>query len=233
MGGGCIGTLLIGACLIIPVAVKEGIDRVKSKRALEKAQIDAKIEAQKKEEERAKRVSDEAEKMMQLWGGTLETANHEEKALFLTSYYLIRQRENNKKQSIINNNIVCAEFMIASVAILENHTHCKLLSKLKQILNNYFNISGNSLEMVSKRLEFYHRVYSEGIEHLIKEVLLVIRSDMNQGMLVEYDEYSPLVLIEFEEMMYQEVEGRATMMALVDLMNSEYGEHIEIHERSQ
>lgn len=224
MAGGCIGGLVIAACLMIPVMIKNAIDEKKNKQALTDAESKAKNHNPKiarVKKKNAAQVERDAEQMLALWGSNLETAEHEDKALFLIVYFVKTQR-GTKIDSILNNKYVCSEIILASASILEEKTHSNLESKLKAVLPKYFDIQGLSLQMIPDRLQFYHSTYGNGGEDaVINELLLIIPHDMDNQCIVEYNESSPVMLTDYDDMIKREIEVRSVMPVLIDFIDTE------------
>lgn len=217
MAGGCIGGFVIAGIVMTPIAIKTIVDKIKYKRALKQIEKEEKVA----KVEKSKQVDREADKMLKLWGKDLETAEHEDKALFLIVYF-VKTQHDTKIDSILNNKYVCSEIVLASASILEEKTHSNLESKLKAALPKYFDIQGLSLQIIPDRLQFYHSTYRNGGEDaVINELLLIIPHDMDNQCIVEYNESSPAVLTDFDEMMKREIEVRSVMPVLIDFIDTE------------
>ena len=173
---------------------------------------------------KAKKVERDANRIMSSWGKVLKESNMDDRALFLIVYFLLKQKSVYQGKSLIHNNLACAEYVVASSAYFAENTYIfkELESKVEIALKTFFGIRDSSLKNVKERFNFYCRTYSKsGLDAMINEIVLIIPHDLDKGYLVEYNEDSPLLLIGFSEQMFIEIETRASIKGLIDLVQTE------------
>lgn len=165
-----------------------------------------------------------ADKMMKLWGGSIETANHDDKALFMVVYYLYNQQLSSQEQDLLNNEYVFADCSIASCCVISNYTgDLVIFNKLNMALNKLLSINSNELhEMILSRAKYFRSNIKKTNENTIDIVLPVLVWDYYNKKYVEYSKDSQIVPLESSVVNSLQYKGRELITTLIEIIESEF-----------
>ena len=132
--------LFIAVILMIPIIIASISKRIKNKK-------------------KKKVIALQADRIMALWGSSLETAKHEDKAMFLSACY-ITNRHNTKLDGILINAI-----------IIDKYSNSHLADRISRVLEECFDIHGKELDASKERTIYLQSIYlNQGYEKLTFEI---------------------------------------------------------------
>lgn len=207
MGGGCLGGLIYGIFGFASASI-----------ANNREQKIAKLE-------KAIKTNEEAERVMNLWGSTLKTASHEEKALFLASYLVLGEHQSNEGyfgNKVYCNTYTCSELVIMSCAFIEARSNKSLDVKAATLLQDYFGLPNPLLQRIADKVKFYNNAYQNGgIDLLCSEVLKILPNNYFNNTLADNETDFLNKYYDIEEKKQIEAEGKQAITKIIELINSE------------
>ena len=196
--------LFIAVILMIPIIIASISKRIKNKK-------------------KKKVIALQADRIMALWGSSLETAKHEDKAMFLSACY-ITNRHNTKLDGILINKYVCAELILFSAIIIDKYSNSHLADRMSRVLEECFDIHGKELDASKERTIYLQSIYlNQGYEKLTFEIKKRVNQYIQGKTFDTLNENDTIFLqIDNEKKKKNMQELTDTISDIIELINSEF-----------
>lgn len=170
-----------------------------------------------------KEIEMQASKMMMLWGSNLESAKHEDKAMFLSACYIFK-RYSIKSDSILSYKYVCAELTLFSAIIIDKYSNSSLADRMSYILEEYYDIHGSEIDASKERIVYLQNIYqNQGYEKLIFEIKKSVNQYTHGKTFDNQKEDDTFISqIDNEKKKKNTQELTETISNIIDLINSEF-----------